>query len=509
MCEDKAHGGRRCPGDTSAARVKRARNARVRAAHAGHVAHIPTVGPHATVEAVDSYATLESLTADVRRDMACDWNSMGSGEMDRRVCALGEKVHQIAVILNGGHDVSVEDAGQGGEIDRLKSMASIVIKNINRNVPAYLTDYESWYSEELDGDMKDMFESAGCDREDSRKDVVRKLRDFARARHYSVADEYARLYRRALEHVGVAFGGDISAHEKSAKKSLDALAGASQYIPSAWINSSNAHHHRLHVRNTEGRGAHVTRVIENGRYATTAPGLYGQNPVSSMYPNPMSPDRAEAVYDGWDEHDRYTEFPVSAGDIDGDGFYTTYWGQRYDMHAVIPHLPKNGDAIFINSENDIAYIGEGRRPPKGWAKIEGDPGWVFQPAGGLAREVVGEIRIHGEGKDAERVAIHEFTHRTEETTPTLKLMEKAFLQRRISPGEQLTQVGTSKRDIGYADSFHSAYSGRIYSDGSREVMSVGMERMFYGSYGGFGGKVRDDDYRNFVLGAIVATSANQ
>ena len=108
------------------------------------------------------------------------------------------------------------------------------------------------------------------------------------------------------------------------------------------------------------------------------------------------------------------------------------------------------------------------------------------------------------------VAIHEFSHRSETSKPVLFDLGVKFRKSRMMEGEMVVNVSPGARtpELGIADTFNEIYSGRVYPTGNTEIISTGMEQLFYGSYGGFtsAGGHDDDDYRDFMLGTIATTS---
>lgn len=121
-------------------------------------------------------------------------------------------------------------------------------------------------------------------------------------------------------------------------------------------------------------------------------------------------------------------------------------------------------------------------------------------------------------EDTELRVCHEMMHRMERTVPGLVGAEQAFLRYRARGADcaplSAVYVGEGAPE-GYADSFPRAYSGRIYDTPhpyAFEVMSVGVEHVFYGNTGDLSGEddregstsSADREYRGFVLGALAS-----
>ena len=133
---------------------------------------------------------------------------------------------------------------------------------------------------------------------------------------------------------------------------------------------------------------------------------------------------------------------------------------------------------------------------------------------------VGELRVVNRGEKwlNEETACHEMMHRMERTVPGLVGAEQAFLRYRARDTNYDTlyqsYVGRDAPE-GYADSFPRVYAGRIYDTPypyAFEVMSVGVEHVFYGNNGDLSGEddregaspSADREYRGFVLSALAS-----
>lgn len=133
---------------------------------------------------------------------------------------------------------------------------------------------------------------------------------------------------------------------------------------------------------------------------------------------------------------------------------------------------------------------------------------------------VGELRVvnRGEKWPNEEAVCHEMMHRMERTVPGLVGAEQAFLRYRARDTDHgplyQSYVGKDAPE-GYADSFPRAYAGRIYDTPypyAFEVMSVGVEHVFYGNAGDLSGEddregapsSADREYRGFILGALAS-----
>ncbi|MCZ4326732.1 hypothetical protein [Brachybacterium paraconglomeratum] len=119
-------------------------------------------------------------------------------------------------------------------------------------------------------------------------------------------------------------------------------------------------------------------------------------------------------------------------------------------------------------------------------------------------------------------ALHELTHRCEDSVPEIGRREAAFKRRRTTNADGTRQPTEAyhprlTRERVRPDNFLDRYIGKDYGRDDRfhEVMSVGNEIALYGQLGGFGKlkegrapllgrrSVEDDDHHAFVLGTLL------
>lgn len=136
---------------------------------------------------------------------------------------------------------------------------------------------------------------------------------------------------------------------------------------------------------------------------------------------------------------------------------------------------------------------------------------------------VSEDRDFGGGLS---VGIHEFAHRIEYTVPGVTNLEQIFVMRRtghfsengnqITP-EELTPIlevssetnEEEDQEVGFKDNFPTHYMGKVYDNGTWEVLAMGMETLFSGTNGGFAGIENfkeDSDYKKFIIGTLASSA---
>ena len=133
---------------------------------------------------------------------------------------------------------------------------------------------------------------------------------------------------------------------------------------------------------------------------------------------------------------------------------------------------------------------------------------------------VSELQVVNRGEKGlnEATTCHEMMHRMERTVSGLVGAEQAFLRYRARDADYASlypNYAGKDAPEGYSDSFPRAYAGRIYDTSypyAFEVMSVGVEHLFYGNKGDLSGEgdregtpsSADREYRGFVLGALAS-----
>lgn len=85
----------------------------------------------------------------------------------------------------------------------------------------------------------------------------------------------------------------------------------------------------------------------------------------------------------------------------------------------------------------------------------------------------------------ERALVHEMMHRMQHAVPTLRVLESRFLQERCGDNPPIIRQRDNDRtkEIMFPGGFAMTYVGRVYGDGFTEVLTTGMEMLFYGKSG--------------------------
>jgi hypothetical protein len=110
------------------------------------------------------------------------------------------------------------------------------------------------------------------------------------------------------------------------------------------------------------------------------------------------------------------------------------------------------------------------------------------------------------------ISSHEFSHRMEAVYPRIRELEKEFYKRRTK-GEKLVKLkdiyGGGYRDdeVTKLDKFLHGYMGKEYSDDYYEILSMGVEHLYFMSSDtarSFEKWLEDTDYLDFIIGMLVA-----
>jgi hypothetical protein len=130
---------------------------------------------------------------------------------------------------------------------------------------------------------------------------------------------------------------------------------------------------------------------------------------------------------------------------------------------------------------------------------------IYDKPRAYANKGAGVINV---GKSEQKAVIfHEVGHHLEYSNPELKESANAFLQKRSTGQKETLRKITGNQaykanEVALTDSFINPYVGKIYKDGSTEVISMGLERF---STPEAMKKFRDQDPEHFhyILGVLA------
>lgn len=414
-----------------------------------------------------------------------------------------------ALDIYGGPDLAVAAVGSA-VADRAEILAGITVTEIRSGWGQRLEDAEAEYEA-----------ASEAYKEDSSKDSGRYER-YANARAALIyaksgTDDTTKQDMRRLADGYLAslkeirpMGGTLRLHPKSDKRAAAILQEAAQLFPTDFINASNAGGFQLLAKDTAGRAhyahGHALKTKKTIESYTTQAQLPGApRPQDSVRRKWEEVEDEAAAAQGirrfrspeyevqW-EWDRFT--PTKDGSPRGTGWERwedpetkeVAWRRQYTYSRTV----------------DAEYVGK--------LLVDRDPFSYMEGRSG-----------------AVSTALHEFSHRSEATVKRghsldsapavgIAALEAAFLERRttfedengdmvrqpkekIRPGEKIMS-----KEYCRPDHFPERYMGKEYDGTYFELMSVGMEAVFAGQYGGFIGVGRhtsDRESRDFILGTLA------
>lgn len=550
MCRNAEQSGRRCPCDTSEARQLRRKNAGARSAYAVLVQEPVESKALPVVEKAEPF-TVESLKKDINslNDLATDLHNAGATSSviriayDKKLNQIGAGVEYLAETKYGAPtDTEMNEKVAAALADRQKRLLQqeMAMNKQNYAVHALKDELEKIANFKTHPIIKERREvwakeapetyAASVEAEEAYTQLTRKFFDDRRDSSELVAVKRELLEKRneamlsALTDVGVKFADpdSVLVSEDSHKDAVKSLKKALKFYPQSWVDASNAEHGKreLRVKRSKGR-AHYSAGKTQKKYESKTRAMLEEK-RADWRPDPH--DRRDSEYVEVDESGIWTD-PRS-------GVMKERWNQTNEVTKAW---------VAIRYEY---YQGNGK-PSKAWEPVQlHETAWVdgkYVRTGNLVTEyrkpllekmsasweykaelTVSKDREVLVGDDAGmRVAMHEFAHRVEHTSPQVAVHEDGFLSRRagrLTPeagsstvSEYLTPIYEDKKsEVGYKDNFPSHYMGKVYAGSSyREILSMGMESVFAGTHGGLAGMGNykaDPDYKKFILG-VLASSA--
>lgn len=557
MCRDRNTGQRRCPCDTSEARRLRRQNSAAKGSYAVLATEpveskaLPIVTPAEpfTAESVKAdIDALSSLASELRASGASSSEVLAA--YDSKINAIGAGVEYLAEEKYGApKDEELKDSVEQAslraekEADERKVAAYNVIHSLEAdeerlrgvlNVYADSTThpilkerhavwaekdpetYADWKSK--DTEAREAYKSIT-----GRYDQIRESIDAVRR---PLLEKRNEAMQQALRDVGVEFADPetVKFSEDSHTDAVKSLKNALGYFPQSWVDASNAQqqNRELRIKRSKGR-AHYSSSRGQNSFTTKTVAFIVQKP-KDWEPDPH--DRHGSEYISLEGASEWVD--PRSGVVHENWYYAHKEGVRgwvsvsYTYHKGNDVPKGNWEKVEHYEEEYVSGQGMVRtgnmvtryRKPK---LRRGRASLTYKAELTVSKDGYAMV-----GKDeGMRVAMHEFSHRVEHTTPIVTAYEDAFLKRRAghlpSPDgshvepEKLTSIYSGKTEMGFKDNFPSHYMGKVYNDDYREILSMGMESLFAGTNGGLAGMGNhkaDPDYKKFILG-VLASSAKK
>lgn len=290
-------------------------------------------------------------------------------------------------------------------------------------------------------------------------------------------------------------GGELKLHHTSDATAVAAIAEGTAFFPAAWIETSNAHR-PLVATLTPGRAG----------YRDLFPIKEAPTETLTHHEGDPAPESIADPFRDWKLSGRTTPVPVVGGTVE---------------------RPVYESLIYQLAHPAMERTKDGSPWGKGWEKwtdpTTGQTLWR-RPASSMygSQISVGDMRpaeMEGLGPHA-AAAVHELAHRFDHSVKGVaRLASKYRLMRtntvpvRGRPGEfrqqPLKSITRHSREKYREGGFVHRYMGRVYVDAPEvtEVLSMGMEALFCGTFGGLlgvGGWIADLESRDMVLGILAS-----
>lgn len=553
MCRDRNVGQRRCPCDTSEARQLRRKNAGARSSYVTLVQEPVESKALPVVVKTEPYTT-ETIRADIDdlKTMSSSLRNAGASSdevfaaYDKKLNSIGSGVEYLAEtkygaptdeelrenVKNASEIALVNKGKMRNELKEIQVESDELEKKLfahadRKTHPIMKERWAVWAEKDpetfaaykaIDDKSvvlsRGIFGSAGNEVAIAKKTLLEKRNE---------------AIQNALKDVGVEFADPetVRFSDDSHKDAVKSLKLALAYYPQSWVDASNAQHmnRELRIKRSTGR-AHYSSMRAQRKYTFSTEAYIIQKP-KDWQPDPH--DHFESEYINLKGEKTWTD-PISGIVHSSYGRYgdkeeKSHWLSMSWEYSKSKGVPQ-GEGWEKVEHYETRYVsGEGMvktgnmetkyRKPKTTRSRSSNTYTAELTVTKDAQAWVGEDK-------GMRVAMHEFAHRAEATSPHLTAYEEAFLKRRsghlpaedgsnVEP-EKLTSIyeGKKKKEMGYKDNFPSHYMGKVYSDSNyKEILSMGMESVFAGTNGGLVGLDNhkpDADYKKFILG-VLASSA--
>jgi hypothetical protein len=547
MCrsDHDAGGARRCPCDTSEARRLRGYNKRDRTAYAGLAVKPaePRLLKELEADAAEPF-TVESVKQDIQRlrkmsGHSSIWTFGDSAEADALMNKIGTGVEYLAEskhgaptdtrlrdCINADRDARIaeREAAQLAHFKARESQdhryAELCATGINDYThPSIIKRHTAWEEEQPEK------YAAWLQAKQDTEETYNKL-NATGVKTTVINPEIAELYtkrntalRAALKEVGVQFADpdSLEVSDDSHKDAVKSLKQALAFYPQEWVDNSNKVHlspnyAELRIKRSVGR-AHYNRNKAQQSVVNIQTLHFATKP-ESWTPDPFL--ESESEYVALDEDNGWVD-PET-------GKKYTSWDRPEGYRGWVILSYKYSDTPVNSTWEKVTFKEQKYNPETQSYEFTGNMVDKYRTPHKTRRKEASsykaEITISKDGSTSPlsqnsgfRVALHEFAHRVEDTTPAVRHYEQAFLSRRAGlrsdTPEQLTAIHGRSKERGYKDNFTNHYMGRVYESGSRELLSMGMEAVFSGTEGGLvgaGDHKADADYKRFILGMLASSA---
>lgn len=522
MCRGKEHGGRRCPNDTNDARRARYHNANLRS----KVEAVSTI-PISVVKADDGVEKPVRELSDVKDDFSktlSDFNKFyGEGAAQHRndeKIRIGDYARE--------HNLGAEEYAKlivENDLDESARLKAPPIQQVGALIYE-LASFEEGFK--TDDEIAEIIEQRVKELEEDRNKPISERNGLYYHEHVTLErsrlfEERAQFLKSALEKTGVKFFDknlDELTTVGSSKAAVEGLKRGLEFIPSHWVERSNENTGRTYPLKVAlvGRGrAHYTNSDFHKTNTRTIRRIIDIKPAAfdpTVDPSKRDFYEYEAMLNGFETYEATDGSKVipMGGMSEGSDYRewvrkSTEWEfgpKKPKGHGWVKAEPVEFDYGSFNDNFDFTV-----------ETVTRDDAWYRHPKSNIKTQYtdvsVAKIPNDEDGEDGYNryetsVTAHEFCHRVERLIPEVASMERDFLNSRKAYDEELVVVTPGEPDeVGFADNFKVVYAGKVYSGrNTYELLTMGVQQLFYGTHGGFVGEAKDEDYRNFVLGLFAA-----
>jgi hypothetical protein len=567
MCRDNDHGGRRCPHDSSDARVARRRNQKARQRAA--VQRLQYAGEHVPLASKVAYHDLDAIKGVVAQlqelkqtdphgtgasaEEIARWDDVMEQELTTLGSVLAARAEARAHFLSEQRALEIEtmensvygDTATRMTEARTKLREAQTAARPLREALAEAQGIPVWRAGTLDATT--MIEQADAELIE-RLEMDEALVDLAEAERiaqlteaaYWQADaqrknneeaihrDYNAKLAGAYQHVIAELrevGGEVPVHEGSDEAAVQVLqATVARHYPTDWLAHSRGTG-PLRVDATEDRAMYA----ENSE---VLPGEQEQQQVTGQSWFNYGQDDAAGLQPVFERLPEATIF-ASISAPQGPGINRVSWQEGfldpYDAETdgpLIEGKPAGDGWVFESHPRGIfSKETEVATNTAELSEIALRPRWYRERRETAKKLSVLKLYVDPENESLERVkgtpegaAFHEFGHRIEHAFPKnlLARQEQAFLRRRAHQGnfknqhQNLEALMSAPGELGHDAHMVNTYMAREYFTGkSYEVFATGIEALYGGSFGGLVGNDSgfytkgDNEHRGFILGALA------
>lgn len=337
------------------------------------------------------------------------------------------------------------------------------------------------------------------------KESINEKEEFLKISQRAIGDAYIAELSKVRK-----FGGSFQFMKGSGVEAVASFQRVSDYYPSDWIEASNSDKRMLNAKVVKTR-AHYRHIAKGKKTYEVVPESWSRDLHTKEKRDEYLANNPSTVSVTVEPHP----------DDETRVLFTSYEvAQRTYMRN--PDDP-DGDWLVMTNPN---------KKPKGnrwelYTHPDGTQDWrrqkQFRHLTGTSYDTGSEILTSPDTpmvKDnMDSTSIHELAHRMEAVIPEIAHEESKLWHSRAN-GEEPTRIpgAYGADEKGVKDDYVHAYMGKYYPNGeSFEILSMGMESLFFGRNGSLmglsvateGRSKKDTEMRDFILGVLAMTGRKE